>query len=123
MQNGQYSIDTSIRYGPGKLMDIQGLISANSEGWLNFTLCRVNDCVARLGLIEGVFHWHRHEEEDEFFYVVQGELVVELEGSESVTLKPSQGYVVPRGVTHRTRAPVRTAILMFEGAGVTPMGD
>ena len=78
--------------------------------------------MVRLGVIEGEFHWHHHDEEDEFFFVLEGQLLIDLEG-ETVTLQPSQGYTVPRGVRHRTRAPRRTVMLMVEAASVTPTGD
>jgi mannose-6-phosphate isomerase-like protein (cupin superfamily) len=82
----------------------------------------VNDSVVRLGIIQGEYHWHKHDDEDEFFLVLSGELLIDLEGR-TVELAPQQGFVVPRGVVHRTRAPGRTVILMVEGAGVTPTGD
>jgi len=78
--------------------------------------------VVRLGILEGDFHWHKHEEEDEFFLVLEGRLLVDLKGK-TVELGPGQGLVVPRGVIHRTRAPERTVVLMVEGAGVVPTGD
>jgi mannose-6-phosphate isomerase-like protein (cupin superfamily) len=82
----------------------------------------VNDSVVRLGVIQGEYHWHKHDVEDEFFFVVDGRLIIDLEGR-SVELLPRQGFTVPRGVVHRTRAPERTVILMFEAATVTPTGD
>jgi mannose-6-phosphate isomerase-like protein (cupin superfamily) len=87
------------------------------------TLTQVNDAVVRLGVIEGDFHWHKHDDEDEFFYVVEGQLHIDVEDRDTVTLDPQQGYTVPRGVLHRPRAPVRTAILMVEPATVVPTGD
>jgi mannose-6-phosphate isomerase-like protein (cupin superfamily) len=76
----------------------------------------------RLGVIQGEFHWHKHDNEDEFFYVVAGKLLIDVDGR-TIELNPNQGFTVPRGVVHRTRAPSRTAMLMIEGAGVTPTGD
>ncbi|MEN8151552.1 MAG: cupin domain-containing protein [Planctomycetota bacterium] len=87
----------------------------------NQSLVRVNDCVLRLGIVRGEFHWHRHEDEDEVFYVVSGTLLLDLEG-ETVELGPGQGMMVPRGVLHRTRAPEKVVMLMTEGAGVDPEG-
>jgi mannose-6-phosphate isomerase-like protein (cupin superfamily) len=78
--------------------------------------------VVRLGVIQGEYHWHHHDDEDEFFYVVEGRLIVDLK-DHSVELAPRQGFTVPRGVEHRTRAPEKTVILMFEAAGVAPTGD
>ena len=77
----------------------------------------------RLGIIQGEYHWHKHDHEDECFIVLDGELVIDIEDKPSVTLGRHLGYTIPRGVVHRTRAAVRTVILMVEGAGVTPTGD
>ncbi len=77
----------------------------------------------RLGVIEGDFHWHHHDDTDEFFLVLEGELHIDVQDRETVVLEPHQGFTVPRGVEHRTRAPVRTAILMVEAASVVPTGD
>jgi mannose-6-phosphate isomerase-like protein (cupin superfamily) len=82
----------------------------------------VNDCVVRLGVVQGEFHWHKHDNEDEFFFVVDGRLIIDLE-DRSIELRPNQGFTIPKGVVHRTRAPVRTAMLMVEGRTVTPTGD
>lgn len=117
-----YSIHLDARYAPLELIDIQALVDACNDPWHNQTLCRVNDCVVRLGIVQGEFHWHKHEKEDEFFFVVEGRFVIDLEGG-TVELGARQGFTVPKGVMHRTRAPERTVILMFEGAGVMPTGD
>ena len=76
----------------------------------------------RRGVIQGEYHWHKHDEDDEFFYVVEGQLLIDLE-DRTVELSPRQGFVVPKGITHRTRAPQRTVILMVENAGIIPTGD
>ena len=117
-----YDIHLDDKYGSLTLIDIPGEIAAH-EPWFNQTLTTVNDSVVRLGIIEGDFHWHKHDEEDEFFLVLEGRLEIDLEHRETVALGPHQGYTVPRGVMHCTRAPVRTAILMVEPAGVAPTGD
>jgi mannose-6-phosphate isomerase-like protein (cupin superfamily) len=122
MDTDKYSIDTSIQHHPLELIDIQKLVEQCTENWHNFTLCRVNDCVVRLGVVMGEFHWHSHDREDEFFYVISGELFLDLEDT-TIVLKPNQGFTVPRGVVHRTRSPKRSSILMIEGASVTPTGD
>ncbi|WP_372786722.1 cupin domain-containing protein [Phenylobacterium sp.] len=117
----RYDIETRALYQPLQHMDV-GALAAAQTPWWNRTLCAVNDAVVRLAVIEGEFHWHKHDEEDEFFYVVSGHLDVDLE-DRTVGLEPDQGFTVPKGVTHRTRAPVRTVILMVEKAGVVPTGD
>lgn len=108
--------------GQSRLIDIPVLVEACTEKWHNQTLCPVNDCVVRLGIVEGEFHWHKHDEEDEFFYVVSGRLEIELEGR-TVVLEPGQGLTVPKGVMHCPRARVRTVMLMVEKNTVQPTGD
>ena len=117
-----YDIRLDDKYGSLQLIDIPAEIAAH-EPWFNQTLTTVNDAVVRLGLIEGDFHWHKHDDQDEFFLVLDGQLLIDLEDRDTVALDPHQGYTVPRGVMHRTRAPRRTAILMVEAAGVVPTGD
>jgi mannose-6-phosphate isomerase-like protein (cupin superfamily) len=118
-----YSYDTrlDVRYGPLELIDVQQLVDATTHPWFNQTIFNVNDSVVRLGVVQGEYHWHKHDEEDEFFYVVEGRFVIDLEGR-SIELEPRQGFVVPRGVVHRTRAPERCVILMVENAGIVPTG-
>ena len=123
MTNSPYDIHTDVRFGPLDLIDIGQIRGSQTQGWFNQTLCRVNDFVVRLGVVEGEFHWHKHDNEDEFFYVVSGRLFVDVEDGPSVELLPEQGYTVPKGVVHRTRAPERTAMLMIELASVSPVGD
>lgn len=117
-----YATHLNVFYDPLELVDVPTLVAACTDRWYNQTLCRVNDSVVRLGVIEGEYHWHKHDEEDEFFYVVAGQFLIDLEGR-TVELLPGQGFVVPKGVMHRPRAPERTVILMVEGAGIMPTGD
>jgi mannose-6-phosphate isomerase-like protein (cupin superfamily) len=117
-----YKIESDIKFGFLKLMDVGGLVR-EMQPWSNIVLCQVNDSVVRLGVVHGEFHWHKHDREDEFFYVLEGCLYIDIEGGETVALTPNHGYTVPKGVVHRTRAPERTAMLMVEPATVTPTGD
>ena len=121
-QESNYTINLDTGFGFLELIDVPALIAACQEPWYNQTLCQVNDCVVRLGIMQGEFHWHKHDQEDELFFVLQGRFLIELE-NETITLEPHQGYTIPRGVTHLTRAPERSAILMVEGSGVKPTGD
>jgi mannose-6-phosphate isomerase-like protein (cupin superfamily) len=105
-----------------EMIDIDILQKACTHDWFNQTLCRVNDSLVRLGIFKGEFHWHRHDKEDEFFYVVEGGLLIDFEGR-TVELAPRQGIVVPKGVKHRPRAPKRTLVLMVEAVTVTATGD
>ena len=118
----KYSISTKIEHGPLELIDIPTIIETSKKKWQNFSLCEVNDCVVRLGVIHGDFHWHKHDHEDEFFYVIDGLLHMDLE-EKTHDLTSGQGIMVPKGVLHRTRAPERTSILMVEGNTVTAIGD
>jgi len=113
----------NILYDPLQLIDIQSLVDQCTDQWYNQTLCQVNDSVVRLGIMQGEYHWHKHEKEDEFFFTLDGKLMIDFEESESVELHRHQGYLVPKGVVHRTRAPEKTVVLMIETAGIVPTGD
>ena len=118
-----YDIHTDIKYAPLELVDAGALADGCTEPWWNQTLCQVNESVARIGVFHGEFHWHKHDREDELFFVLDGTLLLDIEGKGTFELKPQQGFTVPKGVMHRTRAPVRSVILMIEGKGVVPTGD
>jgi mannose-6-phosphate isomerase-like protein (cupin superfamily) len=113
----------NILYEPLQLIDIQLLVDQCTDKWYNQTLCQVNDSVVRLGILQGEYHWHKHDKEDEFFFTLDGKLIIDLEGDQSIELYPHQGYVVPKGVVHKTRAPEKTVVLMIETAGIVPTGD
>ena len=117
-----YTIHNDVAFGFLTLIDVDKIRQSVTDEWFNQSLCEVNDCVVRLGVVQGEFHWHKHDNEDEFFFVVDGRLIIDLE-DRSVELLPKQGFTIPKGVVHRTRAPVRTAMLMVEGRTVTPTGD
>lgn len=117
----EYDINLDDKYGQLALIDVAAEAAAH-EPWFNQTLTSVNDAVVRLGVLEGEFHWHKHAAEDEFFLVLEGELVIELE-AETFRLGPHQGFTVPKGAMHKTSAPRRTVVVMVEPAGVAPTGD
>lgn len=117
-----YETRLDILYKPLELIDVFAVPGADEYKWFNQTLCKVNDSVVRMAAIEGEYHWHKHDDDDEFFYVVDGELLIDLE-DRTVALKPGQGFVVPKTILHRTRAPRRTTILMVENAGIVPTGN
>jgi len=106
---------------PLEVIDVAALVNACTDWWYNQTLCKVDEAVVRLGVVEGEYHWHHHDNEDEFFYVVSGRFLIDLE-DRTVDLTPGKGFVVPKGVKHRPRAPERTVILMVERAGIVPTG-
>ena len=117
-----YATHLNILYDQLEVVDVPALVAACTDRWYNQTLCKVNDSVVRLGIVQGEYHWHKHEHDDEFFYVVEGKFLIDLE-DRTVELLPGNGFVVPRGVRHRPRAPERTVILMVENAGIVPTGD
>jgi mannose-6-phosphate isomerase-like protein (cupin superfamily) len=117
-----YETRLNILYPPLEVVDEKALADACAFKWYNQTLCRVNDSVVRLGVFDGEYHWHKHDADDEFFYVVEGLLLIDLEGR-TVELTARQGFVVPKGVLHRTRAPERTVVLMVENVGIVPTGN
>jgi len=117
-----YVTNLNIQYQPLEPIDEKALADACPHQWYNQTLCSVNDSVVRLGVVQGEYHWHKHDVDDEFFYVVEGELSIDLE-DRTIDLRPRQGMVVPKGVVHRTRASQRTVILMVETNSVVPTGD
>lgn len=117
-----YETHLDVKFGPLEVVDVKLLVDACKVPWWNQTLCKVNDSVVRLGIVQGEYHWHKHDDLDEFFFVVSGRFLIDLE-DRTVNLSPQQGFVVPKGVRHRPRAPERTVILMVEGAGIIPTGD
>jgi mannose-6-phosphate isomerase-like protein (cupin superfamily) len=117
-----YETRLDVLHGPLEVIDVNALAAACDHKWFNQTLCKVNDSVVRVGIIEGEYHWHKHDHDDEFFYVVEGHLLIDLE-SRTIELGAGQGLVVPRATVHRTRAPQRTIILMVENAGIIPTGN
>src|SRR5256885_1113097 len=121
-QDYPYATHLDIKFPALRLVDVPALVKACTDKWYNQTLCQVNDSVVRLGVMQGEYHWHKHGNDDEFFFVLEGRFIVDLE-DRIVELGPQQGFVVPRGVVHRTRAPERAIILMVETAAIIPMGD
>ena len=118
----RYDISKDVLFGQGERIDVNAVASAQTPWW-NRTLSEVNDSVVRLAVMEGDFHWHKHDAEDEFFYVVEGALTIEVEKRSPVELGPGQGVTIPAGVMHFPRAQGRSVVLMVEKATVIPTGD
>jgi mannose-6-phosphate isomerase-like protein (cupin superfamily) len=121
-QDYPYATFLDIKFPALTVVDVPSVVSAVTHKWYNQTLCKVNDSVIRLGVMQGEYHWHKHDNDDEFFFVLEGRFIIDLE-HESIDLGPQQGYVVPKGVVHRTRALERAVILMVETASIVPTGD
>src|SRR6516164_11850845 len=117
-----YVTHLDIKFPSLDLIDVEALAKSVTDQWYNQTLCRVNDSVVRLGVMRGEYHWHKHDNDDEFFFVLSGRFIIDFEGY-SIELLPNQGFTVPKGVLHRTRARERSVILMVETAAIVPTGD
>ena len=122
MPDNNYNINLNIKYQPMEVVDIPAIVQSNTLDWFNQSLCLVNNSVVRLGILHGEFHWHKHDNEDEFFYVVEGSLTIEFE-DKTIELKQNQGIVVPKEILHRPVAAEKVVVLMVEDATVTPTGD
>jgi dTDP-4-dehydrorhamnose 3,5-epimerase-like enzyme len=117
-----YAIHMDVKFEPLQLIDVPALVEACTDRWYNQTLSIVNDSVIRLGIMQGEYHWHKHDNDDEFFFVLEGKFFIDLE-NDSVKLLTQQGFMVPRGVVHRPRAPEKAVVLMIETAEIVPTGD
>lgn len=117
-----YVTNLDVKFDHLQKFDIPELVKACTDKWFNQTLTKVNDSVVRLGIVEGEYHWHKHDHDDEFFFVLEGQLLIDLEGG-TIELNPDQGVTVPKGVLHRTRAPKKTVMLMVETSTIQPTGD
>ncbi len=117
-----YNINLDVLFGHQELIDVPSVVDSVKETWANRTLTQVNDSVVRLAMVEGEFHWHKHDNEDEFFFVLSGRLFIDLE-DRTIELGPNQGTTISKGVMHRPRAPQKTVMLMVENDTIMPVGD
>ena len=118
----KYNINLDVKFPHLELIDIPSIVAANKEKWFNQTLSQVNESVVRIGIVEGEFHWHKHDNDDEFFFVLEGQLLIDLE-DKTIELNPMQGTTITKGVMHRPRAPKKTVMLMAETIAIAPTGD
>ncbi len=123
MEN-QYNYVTKldVKYAHLEKMDIPQMIADCKDKWYNETLTKVNDSVVRIGIVEGEYHWHKHDNDDEFFFVLEGQLLIDLEDG-TIELNPHEGFTITKGVMHRPRAPKKTVMLMVETSAIQPTGD
>jgi mannose-6-phosphate isomerase-like protein (cupin superfamily) len=117
-----YVTKLDIKFDHLELIDVNKMVEECKDKWFNQTLTKVNDSVVRIGIVEGEYHWHKHDNDDEFFFVLSGKLLIDLE-DRTVELNPNQGFTITKGVMHRTRAPKKTVMLMVENSGIIPTGD
>jgi mannose-6-phosphate isomerase-like protein (cupin superfamily) len=118
----EYNIQTGVLHGHGELIDLPSLLGSIDHPWWNRTLTQVNDSVVRVGCFQGEFHWHKHDNDDEFFFVLEGQFLIDLE-DRTVTLNKHQGITISKGVMHRPRFPERSVVLMVETSAIVPTGD
>ena len=117
-----YTTHLDVKFKHFELIDVPTIVRECKDTWFNQTLTEVNDSVIRIGIVQGEYHWHKHEKDDEFFYVLQGQLLIDLEGK-TIELNPQQGVTISKGVMHRPRAPQKTVMLMVETSAIQPTGD
>mgnify|MGYP001791345566 CR=1 FL=1 len=92
------------------------------ETWSPRIIAELNGQHVKLAKLEGEFVWHAHADEDELFYVVEGELIMKLRDRE-VPLKAGDVFVVPRGVEHCPFAPTGASVMLFEPASTKHTGE
>jgi mannose-6-phosphate isomerase-like protein (cupin superfamily) len=118
----EYVTRMDVKYEHLELIDVPQMIAECKDQWFNQTLTNVNESVVRLGIVEGEYHWHKHDNDDEFFFVLSGQLLIDLE-DRTIELNPHQGVTITKGVMHRPRAPKKTVMLMVETNAIVPTGD
>jgi mannose-6-phosphate isomerase-like protein (cupin superfamily) len=117
-----YVTRLDVKFNHLQKMDIPQMVRECTDKWFNQTLTQVNDSVVRLGIVDGEYHWHKHDNDDEFFFVLEGQLLIDLE-DRTIELNPGQGVTITKGVMHRPRAPKKTVMLMVETSEIQPTGD
>ncbi len=117
-----YVTKLDVAYDHLEKIDVNQIVADNPHKWFNETLTKVNDSVVRIGIVEGEYHWHKHDNDDEFFFVLQGQLLIDLE-DRTIELNPNEGVTITKGVMHRPRAPKKTVMLMMETSAIQPTGD
>jgi mannose-6-phosphate isomerase-like protein (cupin superfamily) len=119
----EYVTNLDIKFDHLQKIDVTEMVKNCQDKWFNQTLTQVNGSVIRLGIVEGDYHWHKHDEDDEFFFVLEGQLLIDLEDETTIELNPNQGVTITKGVMHRPRAPKKTVMLMVETSAIQPTGD
>jgi mannose-6-phosphate isomerase-like protein (cupin superfamily) len=103
-------------------IDLAEKLATFSEHFSPRTVTQFNDCDVMVAKLKGEFIWHKHDDTDDFFLVLKGNLDIELR-DRTVSLGPGQVYVVPRGVEHRPVAREEVHILLIEPTGTPNTGD
>ena len=118
----EYNIEIDVLHGHHELIDVPSLVAKFDHPWWNRTLTQVNGSVVRVGVFQGEFHWHKHDNDDEFFFCLEGRFYIDLE-DRTIELGPLQGTTISKGVLHRPRSPQKSMVLMVETSAIVPTGD
>jgi len=121
-ENDKYNTRLDIKYEHLEIVDIAEIVQNCQYKWFNQSLTNVNNSVVRLGIVEGEYHWHKHDNDDEFFFVLSGKLFIELE-DRTIELNPQQGTTITRGIMHKPYAHEKTEMLLVETSAIQPTGD
>ena len=105
------------------VIKLQRQMDAIQTPWSPVDIARVNDQVLRLALIDGQYHWHTHTGEDELFYVLKGNIVIQVKDQPDVVLHDGEMAVIPKDVQHCPKSDGPSYILMFEPAALVSKGD
>lgn len=103
-------------------VNVDAMLARFAEHWSPKKIAQINDYDVRIVKVQGEFTWHRHHDTDEFFFVLAGELTIQMRDRD-VVLGPRELFVVPRGAEHCPRADIETAVLLLEPAHVVNTGD
>jgi len=122
MSEYPYVTKLDVKFKHFELIDVPLIVKACQDKWFNQTLTKVNDSVVRIGIVQGEYHWHKHDNDDEFFFVLEGQLLIDLE-DKTIELNPNQGVTISKGVMHRPRALQKTVMLMVETSAIQPTGS
>jgi mannose-6-phosphate isomerase-like protein (cupin superfamily) len=117
-----YVTNLDVKFNHFELIDVAAIVKDCKDKWFNQTLTTVNDSAVRIGIVQGEYHWHKHDVDDEFFFVLEGQLLIDLE-DKTIELNPNQGVTISKGVRHRPRAPHKTVMLMVETSEIQPAGN
>lgn len=104
-------------------INLEDKIKELDEPWSPIDIARVNDQVVRMSLLEGEYHWHKHTNEDELFYVHRGSIIIQLKGQPDVALHEGEMAVIPKGVEHCPKTVEPSYVLVFEPYALQSRGD
>lgn len=105
-----------------RVVDLAQKLSMFSDHWSPKVVARMNDYEIKVVKVQGEFTWHAHEDTDELFFVIDGELTIQMRDAD-VSLRPGQLFVVPRGVEHCPIANGEVHAMLIEPVGVVNTGD